>query len=127
MRKVSKNRLIVRKLVIAQLILVIVLPLLCLAIDIVTAYSVLIGTLIYFVPNLYFVYRAFKFSGARSARMILRSFYAGESIKLFMTAILFGLTFALVKPISVLAVFSGFIAIQATSWLTPLLTIRKNG
>lgn len=127
MRKVSKNRLLVRKLVIAQLILVIVLPLLCLAIDIVTAYSVLIGTLIYFVPNLYFVYRAFKFSGARSARMILRSFYAGESIKLFMTAILFGLTFALVKPISVLAVFSGFIAIQATSWLTPLLTIRKNG
>lgn len=127
MRQVSKNQLLVRRLVIAQLILVLVLPLLCMAIDKVTAYSVLIGALIYFAPNLYFVYRAFKYRGARSAKMILRSFYAGESIKLFMTAILFGLTFALVKPISVLAVFAGFIAIQATSWLTPLLTIRKNG
>lgn len=127
MRKVSNNRLLVRKLVIAQLILVFVLPLFCLTIDKVTAYSVLIGALIYFVPNMYFVYRAFKYSGARSARMILRSFYAGESIKLFMTAILFGLTFAFVKPISVLALFGGFIALQATSWLTPLLTIRKNG
>lgn len=48
-------------------------------------------------------------------------------MKLFMTAILFGLTFAFVKPISVLALFGGFIALQATSWLTPLLTIRKNG
>ncbi len=127
MRQVSKKRLLVRRLVITQLVLVIVLPLLCLFINRVTAYSVLIGTLIFFVPNLYFVYRAFKFSGARSANMILRSFYAGESIKLLMTAILFGLTFALVKPISVMAVFAGFIAIQATSWLTPLLTIRKNG
>ena len=127
MRKVSKNRLLVRRLVIAQLILVFVLPLLCLTINKVTAYSVFIGALVYFVPNMYFVYRAFKYSGATSAKMILRSFYAGESIKLFMTAILFGLTFALVKPISILAVFGGFIAIQATSWLTPLLTIRRNG
>lgn len=127
MKKIPRSRLLVRRLITVQLILVVVLPVIALYSGPVAAYSVLIGALTCFVPNLYFVYRAFKFSGARSAKKILRSFYAGESIKILLTAVLFGLVFALVKPLSILAVFAGYIAIQATSWLTPLLTIRRTG
>jgi ATP synthase protein I len=125
MQKLSKHKLLVRRLVFAQLALIISLPMIFYIKGQVFAYSVLIGTLISFVPNLYFVYRVFKYQGARSARKILQSFYAGESIKLLLTALFFGLAFALIEPLNVLAVFIGFISIQATSWLTPWLTLRK--
>lgn len=126
MAKVFKNRLLVRRLVLTQLLAVVVTPLLFILSSGVAAYSALAGALIYFVPNLYFVYRAFKFSGARSAKKILRSFYAGESVKLLLSAAFFAMTFALVKPLDVLALFTGFIAVQASSWLTPWLTAGKN-
>ncbi|MCB1756731.1 MAG: F0F1 ATP synthase subunit I [Gammaproteobacteria bacterium] len=125
MQKVSNTRLLVRRLLIAQMLVVIGLPLLFLFNGILAGYSALIGTLTCFVPNVYFVYRTFKFSGARSAKLILRSFYAGESLKLLLTAVFFGLAFAFVKPIDVLAVFTGFIGVQATSWLVPWLVARK--
>lgn len=127
MQKVSNTRLLVRRLLIVQTLVVFGLPLLFLFHGKLAAYSTLIGTLTCFVPNLYFVYRTFKFSGARSAKLILRSFYAGESLKLLLTAVFFGLAFAFVKPINVLAVFTGFIAVQATSWLIPWLASRKSG
>ena len=127
MQKISQKRLLVRRLLLTQLLVVVLIPALFLIKDVLAAKSALIGTLVCFVPNLYFVYRAFKYSGARSAKKILRSFYAGESMKLLLTAVFFGLTFAWIKPIDVLAVFAGFIAVQATSWLTPWLAYRRNG
>ncbi len=127
MQKNPQQRLLVRRLMLAQLLVVVGLPVICLTVDTVTAYSALIGALTCFVPNLYFVYRTFKYRGARSAKKILRSFYAGESIKLLLTAVFFGLTFALVQPVNVLAVFIGFILVQAVSWLTPWLSFRRTG
>ncbi len=109
------------------MLVVLIVPAIFLIEDTLAAYSALIGSLICFVPNLYFVYRAFKYSGARSAKKILRSFYAGESMKILLTAVFFAMAFSLIKPINVLAVFTGFIAVQATSWLTPWLAFRKNG
>lgn len=126
MRRKSEQELIVRRLLLAQLTVVAGVPTLFLiTTGLVAAYSALLGTLTCFVPNLYFVYRAFQYRGARAAKMILRSFYAGETIKIVMTAVFFGLAFALVKPINVLAVFGGFIAVQATTWLAPLLVRRS--
>ncbi|MDO6459250.1 F0F1 ATP synthase subunit I [Granulosicoccaceae sp. 1_MG-2023] len=126
MRKKSDQQLIVRRLIVAQVIVVAGVPLVFLITSgTVHAYSALVGTLTCFVPNLYFVYRAFKFRGARAAKMILRSFYAGETIKIMMTAVFFGLAFALIEPINVLAVFGGFIAVQATTWLAPWLVRHR--
>ena len=88
---------------------------------VVAGYSGLCGGLIAWLPNLYFAHKAFRFTGARAAQAIVRSFYAGEAGKLIFTAVLFALTFAGVKPLAPLAVFGVFMLIQAVSWFAPLL------
>ncbi|UVJ44043.1 F0F1 ATP synthase subunit I [Pseudomonas sp. LS1212] len=87
----------------------------------VSGYSGLCGGLIAWLPNVYFAYRAFRFTGARAAQAIVRSFYAGEAGKLILTAVLFALTFAGVKPLAPLAVFGVFLLTQLVSWFAPLL------
>lgn len=88
---------------------------------VVAGYSGLCGGLIALLPNMYFAHRAFRFSGARAAQAIVRSFYAGEAGKLILTAVLFALTFAGVKPLAPLAVFGVFVLTQLVSWFAPLL------
>jgi len=87
----------------------------------VSGYSGLCGGLIAWLPNLYFAHKAFRFSGARAAQAIVRSFYAGEMGKMILTAVLFALTFAGVKPLDAPAVFGVFLLTQAVSWFAPLL------
>ncbi|MDP3814349.1 F0F1 ATP synthase subunit I [Pseudomonas sp.] len=87
----------------------------------VSGYSGLCGGLIAWLPNMYFAHKAFRFSGARAAQAIVRSFYAGEAGKMILTAALFTLTFAGVKPLDALAVFGVFFLIQLVNWFSPLL------
>ncbi|MDH4870818.1 F0F1 ATP synthase subunit I [Pseudomonas sp. BN515] len=87
----------------------------------VAGYSGLCGGLIAWVPNLYFARKAFRYSGARAAQAIVRSFYAGEMGKLILTAVLFALTFAGVKPLDAPAVFGVFLLTQSVNWFAPLL------
>ncbi len=124
MQTKSRSWLVVKHLLVVQLIVATGLPLFSLIFGKVVAYSTLIGTLIFLVPNYYFVLQTFKYSGARSANKIVRSFYMGESVKLLLIALFFGLAFAFIEPIEVLAVFAGFIALQLTSWLTPWLAVK---
>jgi ATP synthase protein I len=87
----------------------------------VAGYSGLCGGLIAWLPNMYFAHKAFRFTGARAAQAIVRSFYAGEAGKLILTAVLFALTFAGVKPLDALAVFGVFFLTQLVNWFAPLL------
>lgn len=87
----------------------------------VSGYSGLCGGLIAWLPNVYFAHKAFRFSGARAAQNIVRSFYAGEAGKLILTAVLFALTFAGVKPLEAPAVFGVFLLTLMVSWFAPLL------
>ncbi|AHA25221.1 ATP synthase I chain family protein [Pseudomonas aeruginosa] len=77
--------------------------------------------MIAWLPNCYFAYKAFRFSGARAAREIVRSFYAGEAGKLILTAVLFALTFAGVKPLMAPALFGVYLLTLMVSWCAPLL------
>lgn len=87
-------------------------------------YSGLCGGLIAWLPNVYFAHKAFRFSGARAAQAIVRSFYAGEAGKLVLTAVLFALVFAGVKPLDALALFGVFLLTQLVNWFAPLLMTR---
>jgi len=87
----------------------------------VAGYSGLLGGLIVWLPNLYFAHKAFRFTGARAAQAIVRSFYAGEAGKLVLTSVLFALTFAGVKPLDALALFGAFLLTQSVNWFAPLL------
>ncbi len=111
----------VHRITLAQLAVLAPLCLLLVAYDKVTAYSVASGGLIAILPQAYFAMLAFRWRGANSARAIARSSYAGEIGKFVLSVAGFAVVFAVVRPISGLAVFAGYLvmlAIQITgSWL----------
>jgi len=79
------------------------------------------GGIIVWLPNCYFALRAFRHRGARAARQIVRSFYAGFAGKLVLTVALFVAVFAGLKPLHAPAVFAGFLIVQAMNWVVPLV------
>ena len=111
----------VHRITLAQLALLVSLCLFFLAFDKVCAYSVLSGGLIAIVPQAYFATLAFRWRGARSARAIARSSYAGQTGKFLLSVAGFAAVFAGLRPIDPLAVFAGYLAMVATqiigSWL----------
>jgi len=87
----------------------------------VAGYSGLLGGLIAWLPNLYFSFKAFRYRGAHAAQDIVRSFYSGEAGKLILTAVLFALTFAGVKPLSAPALFGVYLFTLLVNAGAPLL------
>ena len=113
------------RVVVAQLALSVVLALIALPAGITYALSSLAGGLCCTLPNAYFVWRAFRYSGARSAKLIVSSFYRGEAGKLVLTAAGFTLVFTQIKTLEPLALFGAFILVQAVNWFAPLLLVRR--
>ena len=89
----------------------------------IAGYSGLLGGLVALIPNSYFAFRVYRYSGARSARAIVGEFYSGEAGKLILTAVLFITVWLAVKPLVVAAVFGGYIAVLATG-ASALLIVR---
>lgn len=90
----------------------------------VAGYSGLLGGLVALLPNAYFAYRVYRYSGARSARAIVREFYSGEAGKIFLTAALFVLVWVGVDPLEPTAVFAGYLAVLAVG-ACALLIVRR--
>jgi ATP synthase protein I len=110
----------VHRITLVQLASIGLLSLCLLAFDRVLAYSLLSGGLIAIVPQAYFSALAFRWRGARSAKAIARSSYAGELGKFLLSIVGFALVFAVLRPIDGPGVFVGYLAmlfIQITgSW-----------
>ena len=111
----------VYRITLAQLAILVLLCLFLLASDKVRAYSVLSGGLIAILPQAYFAALTFRWRGARSARAIARSSYAGQVGKFLLSVAGFATVFVALRPIDAPAVFAGYLAmlvIQITgSWL----------
>jgi len=111
----------VHRITLAQLAILTLVCLPLMAYREVVALSLAAGGLIAIVPQAYFALLAFRWRGARSARAIARSSYAGEAGKFLLSVAGFALVFATVRPISGLAVFAGYLAMLAVqitgSWL----------
>ena len=111
----------VHRITLAQLATLTLLCLLSWAYDQVVAWSLAAGGLIAIVPQAYFARLAFRWRGAKSARAVARSSYAGEIGKFLLSVAGFAVVFATVRPISGLAVFAGYLAMLAIqiigSWL----------
>ena len=91
----------------------------------VAGYSAFLGGLIFLLPHGYFALRAFRYTGARSARKIVSSFYQGEAVKLILCAILFTMVFKWIQPLDIAALFLTFAIMLVSNWLTPLLAGSK--
>lgn len=86
--------------------------------------SALAGAGIAVIGQAYFVYRAFRHAGARSARHIVQGFYRGEAGKFVLTALLFAAVFTGFKAVQPGWLFTGFILEQLVAWIVPF-TIRS--
>lgn len=78
----------------------------------ISGYSAAIGGCIAWVPNAWFVRKAFRYHGARSMQAIVQSFWSGLAGKMILTAVLFALAFTVIKPLSVAGLFAGFVLVQ---------------
>jgi ATP synthase protein I len=78
-------------------------------IDMTTACSILLGGLISIGPNWYFARQAFRFRGALASPLVVRSFYFGETGKFVLTAAIFAVVFAVVRPLNAVALWLAFI------------------
>ncbi|MGB1270821.1 MAG: F0F1 ATP synthase subunit I [Endozoicomonas sp.] len=115
----------VHRVIVAQLIVTTVLSAALFPLGYTVALSAWLGGLCCLVPNAYFIWRAFRFSGAGAAKLITRSFYQGEAGKLVLTAVMFILTYTLVKSLEPVALLGAFILVQMVNWFTPLLVVRR--
>lgn len=99
--------------------------LLFLSIDVIAAYSALLGGMVFIVPNGLFTGLVFRQATAESANMILRRFFVGEAIKILATIVLFAACFILVKPMNVIALFSTFVAMMVIN-IIGLATLKTS-
>lgn len=89
--------------------------------DLTSVKSAIYGGLAALVPNAYFAYKINK-SRDQEARKVVRTFYAGESGKLLITALVFALIFQ--DPnIEFIAVFVTYVAALTVFWFA--LFLRK--
>lgn len=83
------------------------------------AISSSLGGLAAFIPNLYFALRLYKAKG-QEPRKIVRSFYAGESGKLILTAALFMMIFQ-VPNVQILPLLTAYVAVLSVFWFALLM------
>lgn len=115
----------VHKVVAAQCAIAILMSLLGWLFGQTIALSLLLGCLAHVIPHTYFAIRAFRYTGARQTRNVVRASYQGMAGKLVLTACIFAVTFKLWLDVSVWALFAGFIGMQiVTGWLNTILINR---
>lgn len=94
-----------------QLVIAVIVSLLLLFYSgVASAWSALMGGLIFILPNAYFTRYAFMGKEQESPQLIVRRFYQGEAGKLALTAVMFVLCFVLVKSVQMVVLLSMYIA-----------------
>ena len=93
-----------------------------------TACSALLGGLAYVIPNAWFVRNAYRYKGNSqpTPQTMLSRFYIGEAGKLFLTVIIFALSFLLVSNLNVVAMFLTFIVLIIVNLAGLALVGMKN-
>jgi len=83
----------------------------------VEAWSTLLGSLIYLVPNLYFALRTLSRRHGLSGPKVLAAMYIGQIWKMVLVVLGFSLVFVLVEPLSPFSLFGAFILQQVLGWI----------
>lgn len=122
----SPHTVVVKRLLLVQFLFALFFPLLLLPYGTEAALSAVAGGFVSFIPNSYFAYRTFQYRGARAANEIVRATFAGQFGKWALTILFFILLFKyFMESLNHVALFSGFIVVQLTIWLTPFLAVQK--
>jgi ATP synthase protein I len=89
------------------------------------AISALAGGVIGIIPNFIFAYKAFRFAGAKSSKLVVESFFSGVKLKMVVTALLFSLAFKFLIILP-LPFFSMFCLVMAMPLFTPLILKQQH-
>ena len=124
------NRLIDRRLAITlvclQAAMIPVAALLAWSIgDATAALSAALGALVCCLAHAYFAWQSFRTAGARATRQVMLNMYRGMLGKFAIVIVGFILILSNVKPLSAVALFGGFILVQAMSWVAPFWVARR--
>ncbi len=76
------------------------------------AKSAAIGGVLSFVTQMIFALFMFSHSGYRARNRIVSQFFRGQALKWLLTVFGFALIFITIKPLSALALFTGFIVMK---------------
>ncbi len=93
--------------------------------DSTAALSAALGALVCWLATCYFSWQSFRAAGARARlNKSLSNMYKGLMGKFAIVIVGFILILSNVKPLSAVALFCGFILVQAMSWVAPFWASR---
>ena len=92
--------------------------------DTTAALSAALGALVCWLAHCYFAWQSFRTAGARASKQVMLNMYRGMLGKFAIVIVGFILILSIVKPLSPVALFSGFILVQAMSWVAPFWASR---
>lgn len=95
-----------------QLTILLVFSALTLYVDLISAYSALIGGVIYLAPTAYFAFRHFNVVSGNSAHAALAELIARQIWKMLLMVALFALVFVIVEPLSAFFLFASLFVMQ---------------
>jgi ATP synthase protein I len=73
------------------------------------ASSFIVGFICFFIPTFFFTLRVWRFTGAKFAKQVARSFYIAEAGKYSLTIVCFALSFKLAQPLNSALLFSTYV------------------
>ena len=119
------DRRLAKALVLLQACMIPVAALLAWAIkDTTAALSAVLGALVCWLAHCYFAWQSFRTAGARASKQVMLNMYRGMLGKFAIVIVGFILILSNVKPLSSVALFCGFILVQAMSWVAPFWVAR---
>jgi len=119
------DRRLAKALVILQACMIPVAALLAWLIqDTTAASSAALGALVCWLAQSYFAWQSFRTAGARATKQVMLNMYRGMLGKFAIVIVGFILILSSVKPLSAVALFGGFILVQAMSWVAPFWVAR---
>ncbi|AXY55407.1 F0F1 ATP synthase subunit I [Acinetobacter chinensis] len=92
--------------------------------DSTAALSAALGACICWLASCYFSWQSFRAAGARASKQVLSNMYRGMMGKFTIVIVGFILILSNVKPLSPVALFCGFILVQAMTWIAPFWATR---
>ena len=92
--------------------------------DTTAALSAALGALVCWLAHCYFAWQSFRTAGARASKQVMLNMYRGMLGKFAIVIVGFILILSNVKPLSPVALFCGFMLVQAMSWVAPFWVSR---
>lgn len=87
--------------------------------------SVVLGGLVYAIPNACFGWMMFKQFKTIHIKQYLKRVYRGEALKVVFTFMLFAFVFCFLKCIVAWVFLASFLIVQGTVWITPWIFVTR--